>query len=217
MNEEDFEYAGLDEPKKKLGGGRAAKQKGKRGERCIANFLTEETGLFFYRTPNSGAFSGNKNRRRLIKMSKGQADISLGDIVPPSDKLKNRIIIESKFYKSFPWKKFREKKQVPACLKDWTTEIMYDCESSLEIKNNKKHIGLLYIKINNAGEWICGNLGYFRDKIGIKLTRKLNFQKYKLEPFKSLKKVGYTKTWFFVEMEKFIKLNKDIIFEREEQ
>jgi hypothetical protein len=102
-------------------------KKGKKAERDISKILNIYSGSNFQRIIGSGAFTGQKNRSRANNLTKSQLQNSLGDICPP-ETLFYRFIIESKHYKSFPWKKY-ESGVVPANLKKWINEIQFDIET----------------------------------------------------------------------------------------
>lgn len=187
--------------------GRGSKKKGKVGEAHIAKLLTKVTGQKWMRIPNSGAFVGKSNRRRLIEMSRGQITAALGDIFPP-DNLKYRFVVESKFYKTFAIDKLDSGK-VPAKLKEWVEENEYDCISALMIKDTQKHLGLIYIRINNTTPFLVGNIDYIQKELGIKLNLSEQNRIFELEPLEELKST-YGNKWFFDNAEAFVNNNKEL-------
>lgn len=201
-------------PKKKKGGGRKAKNLGKAGERCISKHLSSITNLSWQRIPNSGAFTGGKNVRRVIELSKGQVLLALGDIIPPDD-LKNRFIIESKNYKTFPYKKLLEKKEAPKKLITWIDELQYDTCSHLMTIDKRDPFPILYIKIrenkingNKKDEWVVINNNLIK-KFNLQLPD--NYTKFEHKAFDELKKeIEYIDEWIFLDMVEFFKLNMKI-------
>lgn len=189
----------------------AAGKKGKKGERDITKILNEHSSSNFLRIPASGAFLGLKNRVRANNVTKNQMQNLLGDICPPED-LAIRFIIESKFYKSFPWKKY-DAGVIPAQLKKWINEIQYDIETYILAKGNvQEHIGFLVFRINNKGSFIVGNVGYFNQVLPeIDL---LDAKQITHLPFDTLKNIGYNEKWFVCEFEKFVKTNKELLFKK---
>lgn len=92
----------------------ASKSKGNRGERVVADKLSEIFNLNFERVPNSGAFVGGKNSSRLARLSKSQQLLTEGDLIVPEEL--HHMKIECKTYKDFSWKSlFTSNKQ----LDDW--------------------------------------------------------------------------------------------------
>ncbi len=214
----DFSNGGIDEFKEKKTLdrskiGKSAKTKGKTGERAIADLLTVETNLKWVRIPNSGSFIGKSNRNRILTLSENQVDAMLGDIFAPIE-LKYRFIIESKNYKNFAWSKFRDKGEVPANLYKWMKELLYDCESYKSIEKQRKHIGLLYVKINKSGSWLSGNIKYIESIIQSKLVLENNqFYKLNIKEFELLND-SYGEDFFFCEAKSFIKNNKENLFSK---
>ena len=74
-----------------------SKEKGKRFEAECVNALTAAFGEPFQRVPNSGAFTGGKNRKRMESMSENQIQASRGDIISPDGW---NVIWECKHYKN---------------------------------------------------------------------------------------------------------------------
>lgn len=95
----------------------ASKSKGNRGERAVADRLSEIFNLNFERVPNSGAFVGGKNSERLARLSKSQQLLTEGDLIVPEEL--HHMKIECKTYKDFSWKSlFSTNKQ----LEDWISQ-----------------------------------------------------------------------------------------------
>jgi len=143
---------------------KSAIRKGKSGERKITKILNKISGLNFERIPNSGARLGKSNRDKIYHISANQLDAFLGDIFPPLE-LNNRLIVESKNYKTLSWTQLKKGK-IPAKLKGWIGEICYDTETYLMSKYTRYPISFLAFNItgdNNVGEglWICYNTGHF--------------------------------------------------------
>lgn len=87
------------------------KNKGNTGERKIADFLTNLYGQKFMRVPNSGAFLGGANRFRKAQLDEGQISTFKADLIPPSNMRK--LVIESKFYKEFPFHNLIKNTDIP--------------------------------------------------------------------------------------------------------
>lgn len=204
----------IEKPKKKNRSeiASAAQKKGKSGERGCANYLTEQTEHNFERIPSSGAMVGGSNRNRIKRLSENQAEAMLGDIFPPRD-LKYRFVIECKNYGKFAWKKFREKKQVPALLAGWINEYLFDCISYETIEGkSREHLGLLFVKITRAGEWMVGNTSAIEKVIGKKLVfDDMDVQYFDFDSDYA-DTLGYGKEFFFCEFKKFVDVNKDSMF-----
>lgn len=95
----------------------ASKSKGNRGERVVADRLSDIFNLNFERVPNSGAFVGGKNSVRLARLSKSQQLLTEGDLIVPEEL--HHMKIECKTYKDFSWKSiFSTNKQ----LEDWISQ-----------------------------------------------------------------------------------------------
>ena len=95
----------------------ASKSKGNRGERQVADRLSDIFDLNFERVPNSGAFVGGKNSSRLARLSKSQQLLTEGDLIVPEEL--HHVKIECKTYKDFSWKSlFSTNKQ----LEDWISQ-----------------------------------------------------------------------------------------------
>lgn len=192
--------------------GKSSKRKGKSGERKIADLLTKISEVPFIRIPNSGAQLGKANRHRIEQYFENHVEAMLGDIFPPRG-LKYRFIIESKNYKSFPWKKI-ENGECPAKLEGWVGEINYDTETYLMCQYSRDPIPFLGFNItgeNGRGEglYICYNEKYYIDKKI--LTKPLYKVNISINEF--MKNKGFDDNWIVENLEEFIIRNKDILFQ----
>lgn len=193
--------------------GKAAKRKGKTGERFFANFLTEISGFNFLRIPNSGAMVGGNNRSCIFEMAEMQTEAMLGDIFPPGN-LKLRFIIECKNYKSISWNML-EKSKAPATLKGWIGEVNYDAITYMlykEAKNDDLRAPMvtLVFKISRQGDWICYNKGHFNE---LGLTNMNPKYKIKYETEDKLKNLGFCDEYYIEDFKSFVKNNKEKMFE----
>ena len=84
--------------------GRSARAKGASFERTIAKLFQEKYGIEFTRTPMSGGFAKNKDKKEGFK----------GDIVPVDKKVNLNIHVECKSQKT--WK-----------MRDWLKQAKEDC------------------------------------------------------------------------------------------
>jgi Holliday junction resolvase len=116
----------------------ANKNKGKRGEREVADHLSKVFGLNFERVPNSGAFTGGKNFFRKQQLTETQNLLAEGDIIVP-DELKH-LCFEIKTYKEFSFAGVYSKNKQ---LDDWIKQ------ASATTK-----IWFLVFKINHAGAFV---------------------------------------------------------------
>jgi hypothetical protein len=91
-------------------GGKASKDKGKAGERELADILTKLFEEKFGRVFGSGAFLGGKNAHRRDTANSIQILSSRGDLIPPQTMPK--LVIECKWYKSMPWHQFLQNQPV---------------------------------------------------------------------------------------------------------
>lgn len=196
--------------------GRAAKRKGKTGERNIVDFLKDLTKLSWIRIPNSGAFTGNSNRERAKYLATDQLISSLCDIFPP-DQLEYQFLIESKFYKKFSFNTIFKKKQFNADLTKWCKELLYDCVTyAMYSKSNKQMLPLLWIKINKQSEWILFNKGYFTKLFNTQLNIEECSPTYLEKEFENidqLKLLGFDNKWIFCNAREFVTKNKELLFQ----
>ena len=120
----------------------AGKNKGNTGERMIASFLTELYQAKFIRVPNSGAFLGGANNHRQQLMDQGQIASFRADIIPPSDM--RGLVIESKFYKEFPFSKLLKNEKIPL-LDGWIKQLGENITS--------QDFSLVVFRINRQGSF----------------------------------------------------------------
>lgn len=120
-----------------------SKEKGKAGERFFCNLLSKHLGGSFVRVPNSGAFIGKTNRKRILDLSSSQVLINRGDIIPP-DHLPN-LIVECKFYKNFEFHQLLQPKGIKI-LDKWIKQASSDA--------GPKTFWILLFKINRRGEFV---------------------------------------------------------------
>jgi hypothetical protein len=189
--------------------GKSAKRKGKTGERYVAEMLSKYSGLPFRRIPNSGGLIGSSNRNKIFECTEDQSEGLLGDIFPPMI-LKKRIIAEVKNYKDFAWNKL-EKGEVPAKLKGWINENLFDIETYYLAEYKRNPIGFLVFKITNEGSWIVYNTQYFENVLAVK-TKPLHTIQQSVSDL--LHSKGYGDLFYVEEFENFVKINKDILFEK---
>lgn len=193
-------------PKKKKKA--ASHPKGKAGEYALIKILDTHSGFKWIRIPNSGAQLGKSNRERVKQLHESQIEALLGDIFPPGN-LTYRFICESKNYGSFAFDKFNSGK-VPANLKNWLEQMQHDCITYLITGSKRIHIGFLFVKITNEGEWLIFNKKYLTDLIQIKTPE--NYKEFIQNPAKELEKVGYGNEWIWCKANEFIELNKQKLF-----
>lgn len=125
----------------------ASKSKGNRGERAVADRLSDIFNLNFERVPNSGAFVGGKNSVRLARLSKSQQLLTEGDLIVPEEL--HHMKIECKTYKDFSWKSlFSTNKQ----LEDWISQA----------KDTSK-LWFLTFKINYCDTCVVFSHDHFKD------------------------------------------------------
>lgn len=120
------------------------KAKGNTGELKIAKYLTETFGAKFMRVPNSGAFLGGMNAHRKQGMDAQQINYFKSDIIPPSHM--HKLVIESKFYKSFPFEKLAGDDRITQ-LEGWIKQIKATVDEG--------DMWVLVVRINHKGSWAC--------------------------------------------------------------
>jgi hypothetical protein len=116
----------------------ANKTAGNNFEREVCKILEGVFKLSFQRVPNSGAFCGRSNAKRMTKMSDSQKLINRGDIIPP-DELHN-LAIECKKRKAFRFNMLFSKSVE---LDDWIDQSSHmekDCLVLTIFKSNLKGI-----------------------------------------------------------------------------
>ena len=118
------------------------KAKGNQGELKIAKFLTELFGAKFMRVPNSGAAIGGKNAGRKVLMDSLQISYFKSDIIPPSHM--RQLVIESKFYKDFPFHKLVVNEQITQ-LEKWIQQTLATVDTG--------DVWFLVVRINHKGSF----------------------------------------------------------------
>lgn len=103
----------------------ASKNKGKRFERQVADYLSNLFGMNFKRSITSGAFTGGKNQSRIQSMDSGQVKLVRGDIIPP-DELD--LVIECKNHKEFGTGFSGLVAGNNLKLEGWMNEVLFDSE-----------------------------------------------------------------------------------------
>lgn len=126
--------------------GRASKNKGKAGERELCRILEKYLGGNFERISYSGAFIGGQNFVRKERMTEAQIKASKADIFAP-DHL-SKLVVESKFYKEFPYHRLVMGESV-LILDEWISDLEHDCD--------EEDFGILCVKVNRKGWFICFN------------------------------------------------------------
>lgn len=183
-----------------------SKSKGKSGEYSIVNFLNKISGHNFMRTPSSGAHVGASNRDRLLKMTKGQIDILLGDLICPEN-TKFRWIIECKNYKEVPIHLLLGEKQECKEISEFINQLEHDVNSVLQLKiENRIHLSFLFLKITRKGEYIVFNKKYwfslFKD---LKINNYIQFNKKSEIP-------DYGNEYIITDSKMFLENNKTLLF-----
>ena len=120
------------------------KTKGNTGELKIAKFLTEQFEAKFMRVPNSGAFLGGANAHRKSQMDAQQINYFKSDIIPPSHM--HKLVIESKFYKAFPFEKLSGNSAIPQ-LDTWIKQTLVTVDEG--------DMWFVVVRINHKGTWAC--------------------------------------------------------------
>lgn len=98
-----------------------SKLKGNAAERQLCKHLSNVFGGTFTRVPNSGAFTGGKNKVRRTVLSDTQKMLYRGDIVPPD--FMPRLVVESKWYQEFPYHNLITPGPIPL-LDDWIDQTL---------------------------------------------------------------------------------------------
>ena len=146
----------------------ASKAKGSRGERLIADALTNIFGLNFERVPNSGAFVGGKNIGRLDRLTKSQQLLTEGDLIVPEELYNMKI--ECKTYKKFSWNLlFGECLQ----LDDW-----------IEQARDTKKMWFLTFKINYCDACVVFDKTLL-DKDTLIMNNYMHYKRYIITDFKT--------------------------------
>lgn len=157
------------------------KAKGNAGERRIADFLSELYGSKFMRVPNSGAFLGGKNSFRKLALDEGQVSTFKADLIPPSNMKK--LVIESKFYKDFPFSNLIKETDIPI-LDKWIKQAI----DSADVGD----FWVVVFRINHKGSFVA-------------------FDKALFDRFQISNHAVYKEN-VITEFEKFFTDNKDTIF-----
>ena len=129
-----------------------SKDKGKRGERELANILSNIFGEKFGRVFTSGAFYGGKNAKRLENPNKFQMVSSRGDIIPSEST--SHIIFECKWYKETPWGNIILSNK-NAKLESWI-------EQTKILKKSPEEIWFLCMKFNRQGWYVLFDYEYHK-------------------------------------------------------
>lgn len=177
------------------------KTKGKNYEREIADIFSTTFGQSFTRVPNSGAFFGGINARRLDSYSANQIQMFSGDIIPPDNW---SILIECKSRKDFKFHLLlREKGNLD--LNSWIDQ------ASIDFEKSKLNLMLVIFKPNNCGSYVCfdfqacvRNEKYTPDNFEpstFSLHTGTNFLTYKYKD----------KTYIITELDEFLINNKELI------
>lgn len=146
--------------------GNPSKNKGKVGEREVADIFTSTLGHPFQRIYCSGASVGRSNSYRLEQLTKGQGLSQLGDIMPP-EYMSYQFVLESKNYAELDFHALLLEKGSKQLL-GWYDEMQYDAESALTILKGKKKpvFGALCVKITRKGLWIVFDIGMAYNILG---------------------------------------------------
>ena len=128
------------------------KAKGNNGELKIAKFLTELFGAKFMRVPNSGAAIGGKNAERKVLMDSVQISYFKSDIIPPSNM--RRLVIESKFYKDFPFHKLVVREPILQ-LDKWIKQTL----DTVDVDD----LWFVVVRINHKGSFACFDKKHVND------------------------------------------------------
>lgn len=118
------------------------KSKGNQGELKIARFLTDLFESKFMRVPNSGAAIGGANASRKQHMDSQQIAMFKSDIIPPSHMRK--LVIESKFYKDFPFHKLGTNERI-AQLDKWIDQTLQTADAD--------DLWFVIVRINHKGSF----------------------------------------------------------------
>ena len=132
------------------------KSKGNQGELKIAKFLTDLFEHKFMRVPNSGAAIGGANAHRKLLMDSVQISYFKSDIIPPSHMRK--LVIESKFYKDFPFHKLGTDQPISQ-LDKWIDQTKQTIEPG--------DVWFVVVRINHKGSFAVFDSS-FADQFAIK-------------------------------------------------
>jgi hypothetical protein len=154
------------------------KAKGNTGELKIAKFLTALYEQQFIRVPNSGAFIGGKNSDRKNMMDETQISYFKSDLIPPSNM--KRLVIESKFYKDFPFYKLSVDEDIKQ-LDSWIKQ-------TLDVID-KGDLWFVVVRINHKGSFALFDEAHLTE---FQLTNHCRYKTYvwtDFEPFFQRNKV----------------------------
>lgn len=130
------------------------KNKGNSGERIVADFLTELYQKKFMRVPSSGAFLGGANSYRKKLLDEDQISTFKADIIPPSNMKK--LVIESKFYKDFPFHNLMKNQKIPI-LDTWI--------SQAKDSSDEHDFWVCVFRINRKGSFVAFDKKYSNFKL----------------------------------------------------
>jgi hypothetical protein len=148
------------------------KAKGNNGELKIAKFLTELFGAKFMRVPNSGAYLGGKNTDRKTLMDSVQISYFKSDIIPPTNM--RRLVIESKFYKDFPFHKLVVHEPI-AQLDKWIKQTLETTDP--------EDVWFVVVRINHKGSFACFDRRHLPDFVVDNYAVYYNYAWVDFEPF----------------------------------
>jgi len=125
-----------------------SKEKGKRYERQVADFLSRQFDEKFIRVPNSGAFVGGKNAFRRQELADSRTTTFRGDIIPPDNW---NLVIECKNYEKITGGLTGLIAGDSKQLDKWLKELRGDAGELESREQLDFHI--LFLKITRVGEW----------------------------------------------------------------
>ena len=189
--------------------GNASKNKGKVGEREVADIFTSALGHPFQRIYCSGASVGRSNSYRLEQLTKGQGLSQLGDVMA-AEYMANQFVLECKNYADLDFHTLLLEKCSKQLL-GWYDEMQYDAESAITLLKGKKKpiFGALCVKITRKGLWIVVDMGMLTNTLGHYTLPKpyLTFGPH--ETREALKKEGWSSILVMCELEPFLEANKE--------
>lgn len=146
--------------------GKASKNKGKAGERELADIMTKIFEEKFGRVFGSGAFMGGKNSHRRNNANSIQILASRGDLIPPESMPK--LVVECKWHKSMSWHQFLQNKPIKILEQQNTGGWLQQCYNSV----NEDEIWFLCMKFNNQG-WFVLYEQQMAQKYGLSSNNKM--------------------------------------------
>lgn len=151
-----------------------SKAKGNRVENEICKMFNQVFNLSFKRVPTSGAMTGGLNAQILAMLSDSQKLLLRGDIIVP-DEL-SKVVIECKGKKKFAYNLLiTGSAEIDKHIEQLNCDL---CEDDL--------IGLLIVKVNNKGCFVCYNTKNKSDLLGKDInyiTYNYDNTKYIIESF----------------------------------